>query len=90
MAVVHTEDELADADVFGVDGERGEAADALQVATVLLRQRGFHEVVRDVDPVEAGAVGPAPELAQLRQVDVLLDEVQAEFHGGAGAATSMG
>ena len=80
MAVVHRQHHRADPHVLRVAGERSEAGETFEIGAALLGHRRLIEVVRDVEPVEAGGVGPAPELAALGERDVLLDQVNAKSH----------
>ena len=75
MAIVHAQHERADAQVLRLAGEGGHDGRALPVvAVVLVHEGGLVEVVGGVDPVEAGGIGPGPETAKLRHLDVLLDQ----------------
>ena len=81
VAVVHPQDKRADTQVLRLAGEGGHDGRPLPVVAVVLVHEGcFVEVVGGVDPVEAGGIGPRPEAAELRHLDVLLNEVHPELH----------
>ena len=90
MAVVHAQHERADAQVLRLAGEGGHDGGALPVvAVVLVHEGGLVEVVGGVDPVEAGGIGPGPETAQLRHLDVLLDQMNPKLHLTAPSSAAL-
>ncbi len=80
VAIVDAEDEAADADVLRLVGQRRHRRDGLEAVDVAALRRGFLEVVRHREPVEARGVREAPQLAQFAQGAGQMSHVNAERH----------
>src|SRR5438132_725768 len=68
------------AHVPGLARDRRHRRDRLEAVAGAVPRRRLLEVVARGDPVEAGAVRPAPQPAELVDARLLLDRVKAEGH----------
>src|SRR4030095_8751447 len=80
VAIVHAEDERAEPHARGLHRHRGVRGDGLEAVAIAALGRGLLEVVGHRGPVEAGAVGKAPELAQLVHGSAEMSHVNTEGH----------
>src|SRR6185437_273172 len=80
MAIIHPQDEDADAYIFRLAGDRRHTRRRFEAIPVSILVRSFVEVVPHVYPIEAGGVGPPPCAPHLFERDILLPDVESKVH----------